>query len=143
MGVKINPLSTLPSKNSTSAAWIEWHKSLKRNFGERTANATWVKCWEKRKSNSANDGSLRKYMKDEGVVINADNILEDLGDSVGSVFGFIGDVFKIGVVGAGIFVGVITLAGVAIVYQALKPSKNGGGGTGTAEKLLMLRGIKK
>lgn len=140
--MKTNPLSTLPSKNSTSAAWIEWHKALKRNFGERTANSTWVKCWEKRKSNSANDGSLRDYMKKQGVVIKTDNLLESVGDEVGSVFGFVGDVFKISIIGAGVVIGIVVLAGVAIVYQFFK-SGGSSGATETAEKLLMLRGIKK
>lgn len=136
--MKVNPLSTLVGKNSSSAAWIEWHKALKRNFGERTANATWVKAWEKRGSKEANNNALRDYMKKYDVIIKPDNILESVGDQVGSVLGYIGDIFKIGITGAGIMTGIVFLAGVAIIYQAFKKD----GGKGLAQTALMVRGVK-
>ncbi len=121
--MKANPLVSIPSINSNSAQWIEWHKSLKSMVGIRTANQTWLYAWNKRKSDGANDGTLRNYMDKQGVKIDPDGLLEEISDTVGGVFGFFGNVIKIGSVVVGAMILIPVVIGGIVIFSALRNPK--------------------
>ena len=121
--MKANPLISIPSINSTSAQWIEWHKSLKAMVGVRTANQTWLYAWNKRKTDNANDGTLRNYMDKQGVKIDPDGLLEEVSDTIGGVFGFFGNVIKIGSYAVGAMVLFPFIIGGVIIISALRNPK--------------------
>ena len=115
--MKNNPLALLPSSSSNSDAWIKWHKALKKRFGIRQANETFLRAWQKRGSNQANNTSLRNYMKSYDVIIEPDNFFENVGDTVGGFFGAIGNVFKMGAIGSVVILGLVVVGGVITVVS--------------------------
>jgi hypothetical protein len=87
--------TTIPSYNAKSEDWIVWYDSLKSNFGKKIANQLWLKGWGIRGNNTANDRTLREYMRKNGI-----NITEGAWDKIvdlgGDVTDFVGDVFQTG-----------------------------------------------
>lgn len=61
----------IPTSGSSSATWVEWHKTLVDNFGKKEANQLWLKAWNLRGSTSTSDNTLREYMKKQGISLPA------------------------------------------------------------------------
>jgi hypothetical protein len=114
-------ITSMPTKSSAGATWIEWHKILKRTLGKKNANITWIKAWDMRggKNSPASTSALREYMKGEGVVIDKTTV-QSVTDFGGGVLDSIGSVFKVGkwifLVVIGIIVGGLAL----LVWGLLK-----------------------
>ena len=122
---KTDPTNSIPSASSNSAAWIEWHKVLKENYGKKIANQLWLKAWNLRGSTSVSDNALREYMKKNGIEIPATwgQKISDAG--VGVVDEALG-IFHMGHT-ALVVVGVVVIVPVAIllINLALHPQKIG------------------
>ena len=78
---KVDPSRDIPNANSSSATWINWHKTLRKFFNKKEANAIWVYAWSKRGGidNESNDRTLSKYMEKQGVDI-ARSDLDEIGE---------------------------------------------------------------
>jgi hypothetical protein len=111
----------IPTKASSDAVWMDWHKILKSNFGRKTANHLFTLAWEKGGSSAANTVSLRSYATDNKLEIDA-NIFQNIA-SLGSDFGdSIGDFFKLSKYASiAILVMLIGAAGVMAFTVAKKP----------------------
>jgi len=127
---KTDPVNSIPKYNSNTEVWINWHKSLKDNFGKKIANQLWLKAWSIRGNSSANTSDLRKYMSSNGINISEsswDKVV-DLGvgitDSIGTAF----QVTKY----AGIALGVIFIGGLAMIIYNI--AKNPASSAGIAAK---------
>jgi hypothetical protein len=84
MGVRLNPVTIVPTINSTAADWIMFHKAMKKaNYGKATVNSLWLKVWNLRGCAgvmcSANTADLRDYVASQGIKIE------------GGVFSFVPD----------------------------------------------------
>ncbi|WP_448519632.1 hypothetical protein [Rhodoflexus sp.] len=93
----------IPAFDSSSARWIEWHKSLRKAVGGDEANALFIEAWELRVGKEAGkaDSQLREYMRTQGVELAATR-WEKLYDSASAGFDFLA---KIGLtVGTGVLI---------------------------------------
>ena len=103
----------IPSYNAKSEDWVIWHESLKNNFGKKIANQIWVKGWGIRGNNTANDRTLREYMRKNGV-----NITEGAWDKIvdlgGDASDLVGDFFQYGKFGA-YAIAFLLLGGTALI----------------------------
>jgi len=117
----MNPTKIIPTRTSSSSAWIEWHKTMKSRYGKKQANILFVKAWDKRAGagTSASTNELREYMRKQGVTLDT-STLESVADTVSSGLDGIGDFFTVGkymVLG----VGVILVGGLGIlVFNLVK-----------------------
>ena len=124
--MKINPEKTIPTKQSSDANWIEWHKSLRQNFGRKSANQIWAYAWDKRKTIAANTSDLRSYMEKQGVSIDGGlGLLSDAADFTSGVGDYFENVFQMSKY-AGYAIGVIVIGGLGmVVYNLAKdPAKS-------------------
>lgn len=111
----------IPNTHSSSTAWIEWHKSLRKEFGKKKANYLFVQAWDIRagKGSDASTNELREYMKDNGVILDT-TTLEDITDTASNITDFFGDIFQYGKI-AGLVVGGMVLVSVGmILYNVAK-----------------------
>lgn len=108
--MKINPSENIPKASSTSEAWVQWHKDLKKMFGKKKANSIWVYAWSKRGgvNSGANTRSLSNYMEREGVNIQRTAFAE----ATETVADFTSGVFTIGKV---VVIGGLVLSGVVLL----------------------------
>ena len=115
----------IPTNGSSSATWVEWHKTLVDNFGKKLANQKWLKAWNLRGSTSTSDNTLREYMKKQGIALPATwgQKIEDTGIGVvDSALSFM----HMGKVGALIVVGLVVLPiGLLLFNVARKPETIG------------------
>lgn len=93
----INPTQIIPTRNSSSQSWIQWHKAMKSRYGKKQANFLFVKGWDNRAGagTNASTNELREYMKQNGVTLDS-TTLESVTDSVSSGLDSIGDMFTVG-----------------------------------------------
>ena len=112
--MKVNP-TNVPSKRSTAAEWINWHKALKSNFGKKVANDLFLKAWRVRggKGSDANTNELRSYLEKNGIVIDR-NLVASITDTAYDLGDSIADTFKIGKY-ATIVIGVIVVGSVGLL----------------------------
>ena len=110
-----NPIQLIPNMQSSSQAWIQWHKAMKSRYGLKEANTLFVKAWDLRggAGSSASTNELRTYMKDNGVTLDTTSI-EDVVDTTQSGLDSLGNMFTMGKYVA-IGVGVIVLGGAALL----------------------------
>lgn len=110
-----NPTQIIPTKVSSSQAWMQWHKAMKGRYGKKEANILFVKAWDLRagKGTDASTGELREYLKDNDVVLDT-TTMEDVTDSVSSGLDFVGDFFTVGKYMT-FAVGFIVVGGLAIL----------------------------
>lgn len=92
----LDPTMNIPTKISDTTEWISWHKTLKSNFGKKTANALFVKGWSKRGTSSANTKELRDYLEKYKIYLQADGFFEGLEYAAGDIGDAIGDAFTMG-----------------------------------------------
>lgn len=116
-----NPVKNIPTKNSSSQAWIQWHKSLKSRYGKKEANAIFIKAWDLRggAGSPASSIELRNYMEDNGVKLDTTS-MEDALDSASGAIDWIGDGLSMGRY-FGIALGVIVVGGLGmLIYNIAK-----------------------
>ena len=133
---KVNVVDSIPTYNSTTDAWIQWHKELKSNFGKQTANNLWLKAWKIRGSSKLNTGELRTYLSGQGIKLDTsawDKVV-DLGGGIGD---FIGNYFQAGQI-LTISLGVIIVGGVGMILYNIAKNPNKAVSVGTA---IATRGI--
>ena len=87
--MKLDPSKTIPTSSSKAENWIQWHKDLKKFFGQKKANSLWLYAWAKRGgiNSSANTSSLRDYMDSQKVDLTTTS-LGELSDKIGNVLDF-------------------------------------------------------
>lgn len=80
---KVDPSRDIPTATSSSATWINWHKSLRKFFNKKEANAIWIYAWSKRGGvdSNANDNTLSRYMEKQGVDIER-STLDEIGEGI-------------------------------------------------------------
>jgi hypothetical protein len=115
-GNKDDPADDIPSFNSTSAEWIEWHKQmLAFGYPKETANKIWLRAFNQYASDQweANDYTLRNYASSQGMNVQGYSVVSgaydssiDTGKSLSKGVGTIGTMFALG-----IFVTVIIVVG--------------------------------
>ena len=71
-----DPSLSIPTKKSRSEAWIDWMRILDSRVGKKAARTLFLKAWEKRGTTSANDSSLRKFLKKYDIELSADGFFE-------------------------------------------------------------------
>jgi hypothetical protein len=86
----IDPSKNIPTVNSKSEVWIQWHKDLKKVFNKKIANSVFLFAWDKRGgiNSPANNSMLNKYVESQGFDLTRDRIsqaTEDILDFVGGV----------------------------------------------------------
>lgn len=126
IGVKANPVDTIPSYNAKPEEWQIWHETLKSNFGKKIANSLWIKAWGIRGSSSSANTDLREYLEGEGIKIDKSwgAAIKDFGSGV---FDFIGNIFTVGKwVGIAILVIIVGGLGMMIYNIARKPAESAG-----------------
>jgi len=131
---KVNVVDAIPTYNSTTDAWIQWHKELKSNFGKKMANNLWLKAWKIRGSSKLNTSDLRSYLDKQGIKLDT-NAWDNIVDFGGGITDFIGNTFQAGQV-LTIGLGVIIVGGIGmLVYNIAKnPNKSISVGTAIATR---------
>ncbi len=116
----------IPTNKNTAAVWMEWHKVLKRKFGQKTANSLFMKAWDKniKEDSDANTSDLRMWAKDEGMYIESDSVIGDLKDFRAGIGDYIGDFFKLGKYAA---IGTVCVVGVMLILIAIKVGRDPAG----------------
>jgi hypothetical protein len=77
--MQVKSLSSIPSKNSTDADWINWYKILQSEVGKNNANTLFLRAWDQRKNagllgSDANTSTLRDFLASKGVEVKPDGI---------------------------------------------------------------------
>jgi len=81
----------IPTNDSSSQDWINWHKSLlKAGFNRTQANDTFAKAWDKYGSYDANSSELRDYLGSKGFTLESD-WTDDTWDFAKDPFGLVTD----------------------------------------------------
>lgn len=119
----LNPLD-VPTKLSLAPIWMEWYKTLKRNFGHKAANNLFLKAWEKRAGDDANTSDLRVWAKSEGMLIESTSVFGDLKDFRAGIGNYIGDMFMLGKYAA---IGTVAVVGLMLVLMAIKIGRDPAG----------------
>lgn len=117
----MNPTLIIPTRTSSSQAWIQWHRAMKSRYGKKQANILFVKGWDNRAGagTAASTNELREYMKSQGVTLDS-TTLESVTDSVSSGLDAVGDFFTMGkyfAVGIG---GIVLVGGAILVWNLVK-----------------------
>ena len=120
----MNPTKIIPTRTSSSSAWIEWHKTMKSRYGKKQANILFVKAWDKRAGagTSASTNELREYMKKQEVTLDT-STLESVADTVSSGLDNIGGFFTVGKYFA-IGTGIIIVGGLGMLVFNLVKNPN-------------------
>lgn len=122
--MKADITKSIPTVNSKSEAWIQWHKDLKSNFGKKTANSLWVKSWGVRGNPSANTSDLREYLEKQGIKIDK-SAYDSLVDTGSGITDFFGDIFHFGKVGGMVLGGILIVGTGMVIYNLAKdPAKS-------------------
>jgi hypothetical protein len=135
---KVNVVDAIPTYNSTTDAWIQWHKELKSNFGKKMANNLWLKAWKIRGSSKLNTSDLRSYLDKQGIKLDT-NAWDDIVDFGGGIGDFIGNTFQAGQV-LTIGLGVIIVGGIGMLVYNIAKNPNKAVSLGTT---IATRGIIK
>jgi len=117
----VNPTKIIPNKQSSSQAWIDWHKSMKNRYGKKQANSLFIKAWDIRggAGSKGSTNELREYMKGNDVVLDT-TAMEDVLDTTSSGLDWIGDSLSMGKY-FGIAIGVIVIGGAGmLIYNIAK-----------------------
>lgn len=121
MGIAVDPIQTLPDKNSTGDQWIQWHKALKRRYGKKQANSLFLLAWEKRKGSgnvltgsSANTQPLREYLSKEGINISGEGVMDYAADALDNFEDVFGGIFGAGKAAA-IVIAIVILIPIALL----------------------------
>ncbi|MSQ80057.1 MAG: hypothetical protein EXR21_10390 [Flavobacteriaceae bacterium] len=124
---KIDAKTIIPGLNSNSQDWKAFHEVLRKRYGRKTANAIWTTAWQKRGNASVNTTTLRAYMRDQGLELDASNweSIKDTGIGVADGIGdFIGDIVGIGKWATiGVLVVVIGGSGFLVYSVIRRPDK--------------------
>ena len=124
----------IPTDDSTSSIWIEWHKGLVARYGRAEANITFESAWNKSGTDSANDESLRKYLKSQKYELEA-NFGDDFWDFVATPYRTSRTIFWL-------TIGLIVLIVIGMLYAVIKNPQGASklalaGATGSTAPLLM------
>jgi len=126
MAIGVNPTMNIPDTSSDANAWKQWHISLKRTFGRKTANAIWVTGWNKRGNKDIIDHNLREHLGKSGIVLD-ESMLGKLSEAGSDYLDNLSDIFKVGKYVAFAVVGIAVIgAGMAIFNIARQPLKAAG-----------------
>jgi hypothetical protein len=103
MAIQVDPIQTIPDKNSTGAQWIQWHQALKDRYGKKQANSLFLYGWEKRRAsgniltgNIANTQTLREYLEKQGITVSGDGVLDYAADALDNFEDYFGGIFGVG-----------------------------------------------
>lgn len=113
---KADVIATMPPFNSKAENWIQWHKDLKSNFGNKVANGIWLKAWRLRGNSDCNTSELRTYMKKQGVTIDASG-WDKFTDATSSG---LSTLFQMSATSSLIITGTLVGLTVYIIYKVLK-----------------------
>lgn len=88
------PCKNIPTTQSRSEVWINWHKSLRKWFDRQESNEHWLRFWQQRAGagSTADTSDLREYMREQGVEITTDWSGE-ISDAVDGAMGWFSDSF--------------------------------------------------
>ena len=89
-----NPCKHIPTTQSRSESWINWHKSLRKWFDRQEANEHWIRFWQQRggAGSTADTHDLREYMSEQGVELTTD-LEGEITDAVSDTLGWFADSF--------------------------------------------------
>lgn len=92
---RLDPSLYIPTSDSTSEQWIEFHKALRKWFSKTESNNQWLRFWNQRggAGSDADDHTLRSYMDDQGVDLTTDTAGE-ISDTIWGISDWIGDTAK-------------------------------------------------
>ncbi len=118
--MKVDPKDGIPTLQSTSEYWQQWHQSLKSAYGRAQANSLFLKAWSIR-GNKNDDSNLRSYLKKNGITLTT-GVVGKAEDYASDVFDSIGDALSIGkYAGIGIMVIGVGLVSLLIFNIAKNP----------------------
>jgi len=130
---KLSPTTNIPQMNSKADEWIQWHKTLKAQFGRKVANGLWMKAWARRGSSSVNTSDLRDYMSKQGIKLDS-SAWDKVVDAGGDFLDTIGDSLQMTkYVTIGVLVIIVGGLGIAIFNIAKNPAQS----IGTAAKAMI------
>jgi len=121
--MRLDPSNSIPTSESPSESWVNWHKSLLKWFSKQEANSHWVRFWTQRAGagTKADTHDLREYMKTQDVELTT-NWGGDLTDGTASIVDFFSDTFT-GI--RNIFLGAMVLAIGLIAFYFISNIRKG------------------
>ena len=121
---KIKAFKLLPTLSSADIEWINWMKSLDKDFDRATSVSMFLSLWSKRGTTNANTLQLRQFMKDKYNVNLAESIKDKVVDLGGGITDTISGAFKTGKIITFVVGGVVLVAVAAAIYSVIKKPSN-------------------
>jgi hypothetical protein len=93
-------ISSIPDKNSSDQYWIQWHDTLKKQFGKEKANQAFIVAFAYRAGSSAKTKDLFRYGQSQGLDLetnligDAGRIIEGVKEKVSGITGKIGRILQ-------------------------------------------------
>ena len=115
-------LYRVPTKQSTSNEWVNWHKTMKASFGKKNANILFVNAFAKRGSTSVVDENMQNYFEGQGIILDQ-NWLESAKGVFTDTYDFFSDVFKVGTYAAVGFGGVLLISLSVLIFNIARSAK--------------------
>ncbi|MES2287560.1 MAG: hypothetical protein V4547_17835 [Bacteroidota bacterium] len=110
----------LPDIKSSDEKWIKWSDTVMNEFGRDLGARIFLAGWNKRGSQAANTYAFRKHIKDKYNIEVDESVWNKVTDLGGGIAEGIGKAFRVGKVVLYVAGGVIVVAVVATIYNAVK-----------------------
>jgi hypothetical protein len=109
-------IAAIPTSESRSYEWVDWHKSLKK-YGKQESRKLFLAAWYKSGTDQANDETLRNYLHKQGIDLEADwkDEILDFASDPGGILSTASGYFR----GIKLFVTVILVLLVAFIALVL------------------------
>ena len=120
---RIDPSEFIPTSDSTSEQWIEFHKALRKWFSKTESNNQWLRFWNQRagESTDADDHTLRTYMDDQDVNLTTDTA----GEISDSIWGISNWMESTATWLRAVVIGTVILAIALLAFYVYHKTKNG------------------
>jgi hypothetical protein len=121
--MRTDPSKLIPTSESTSDIWVNWHKSLRKWFNKTETNTHWLRFWQQRAGagSTADTYALREYMGEQGVNLTTDSWGE-ITDQAADVVEWFSDTINM----TRIIVAGTVIVGVGLIaYYIINSSKQG------------------
>lgn len=121
--MRADPSKIIPTSESSSEQWINWHKALRKWFNKNEANTHWLRFWQQRSGpgSVADTYDLREYMRKQDVDLTTTTFGE-VTDAAGGVVDWFSDTINITRI---ILVGTAIIGISLVVFYIVSSTKKG------------------
>ncbi len=121
---KTKQFMLLPTISSKDTEWINWMKSLDKDYDRATSVSMFSSLWSKRGGDIANTLELRQFMKKKYNLDLSKSITDKAFDLGGSAIDTVSGIAKVGKISFFVVGGIVLLGAVGLIISIIKKPSN-------------------